>query len=265
MKTNRRESSFLDGLCPESIEELASWDQRHVKALNPRPFGAQLMIKLRRAMFVATDFSGFDAPRECCQAMSAACEHEFEVKPRFNFARASDWGDEQQRPLTLRSHKCNEGAICVFGDILDRLQPDHRDWIKSASPTKEMSLADAQMANHLVAQFASSNEITQAAATSYCAMRRQRCPVHIRPALQGMSSAQSRTLTAADDDEALVLSPRRKRQRMFVSGVPWYERLLEKFCSSADVADAIVFNVAGLVCTDYTPLGKRRGSHGGVV
>ena len=67
------------------------------------------------------------------------------------------------------------------------------------------------------------------------------------------------------ENRCLDFSPEKKRKKA-QRITPWYEKPASSlgFADSEDnkASDLIVCNIAGLVCTDYTPLGKRKGLSG---
>ena len=270
MKFGRRASSFLESHGPETMDDLATWDSTYLAALKGTKEGRVLHDNLQRSLLVATDFSGFDAPRECCRLMSEALAREWnESVPVVRFVRSCDWGNLQQQVLMLESQVYDDGGACVFGNILDRLTEDQKLWIEAASPSKEMSLEDAQAANSLIQSFMAQNrDQFSVDAESYCFMHRRKCPVHVKQVLKNMTPASSSARVAgcssAQQSAESAGEPSRRRGSAH-SYVPWYEKELQELLPSQNPGDAIVCSVSGLVCTDFTPLGKRKGASGGGV
>ena len=176
-----------------------------------------------------------------------------------------DIGQHQKQFLLLQSQVLDSSAGCVFSDLLDRLPATTRDWIQSASPTKDMPVEEAQAANALVREFVSSQEpLFTSMADAYCHMHRQRCPVFPGWALQRMASTNQASNQSVEN-RCLNFSPEKKRKQAQRS-TPWYEKPASSlgFADSEDdkASDLVVCNIAGLVCTDCTPLGVRKGMCG---
>ena len=270
MNIGRRASSLLDDRGAESQEQLNQWDQFY--ALRFQEFSLmseRLLGNLQRGLYVGTDFSGFDAPRECFRIMTCALDKEFgaQLSDHVHFVRSCDLGVLQKKCLMLQSDMFDAGGSCVFSDVLDRLNPDARDWIKTAGPTKTMSLQGAQAANQLVEQFVqrSKGQLFMGDGCSYCEMHRQRCPAFISAVLQSKkdsgeasSSASVAGVSAGSDGDGSVSVSPTKMKKQSYAGKPWHEGALNLSMGS-DEDMPVVCNISGLVCTDYTPLGKQRG------
>ena len=248
MKLGRRASSFLESDGPETIHELGAWDSRYLAALKGTKEGHILHQNLQRSLLVATDFSGFDAPRECCRVLSEALAREWnEPVPVVRFLRSCDWGK-------LQSQVFDDGAACVFGNILDRLTEDQKMWIEAASPSKAMSPAEAQAANALIESFmAQQRDLFSVDAKSYCFMHRRQCLVHVKQALKNMTSGSSSACAAGSSCDQQFLGESISRRGTVHTYVPWYEKQLQEIAPCENPGDAR---------TDYTPLGKRRGASG---
>ena len=270
MHLHRRASSFLDDQGPGSLEQLCLWDECYASRFQEMSLmGNRLMHNLKRGTFIATDFSGFDAPRECFRIMTQALSKEFRTEQPLPVycVRSCDWAPVPKKTLILQSDLLDGGSSCVFSNIMDRLQPDVRDWVQEAGPTKAMSIEEAKQANELVEQFLGQpgEVLFSADGLCYCEMHRQRCPSRLSPALQSMKDGQ----TGAAGGESMhvssssALSPPKKK-KAYAGGKPWYEKQFSDFLLDAaeDAPMPIVCNISGLVCTDYTPLGKQRGLQG---
>ena len=86
-------SSFLENQGPETVEELARWDERLVSKLQLVGLASQAMDAMSSGMLLSTDYSGFDFPKEAIRVAVAALEKaEGKCNPEINFARACDWG-----------------------------------------------------------------------------------------------------------------------------------------------------------------------------
>ena len=269
MHLHRRASSFLDDQGPASLEKLCLWDEFYASRCEEMSvMGDRIMKNLRRGVFIATDFSGFDAPRECFRIMTQALAK----KPLpVHFVRSCDWDTVPKKTLMLQSDLLDGGSSCVFSNIMDRLQPDVQEWVKEAGPTKAMSPEEARQANQLVEQFLgqAGEVLFSADGLCYCDMHRQRCPSRLWPVLQSMKDDQTGAAASSacgmsmHDSSSSSLSPPKKK-KAYAGGKPWYEKPLSEFLPGAaeEVPHPIVCNISGLVCTDYTLLGKQRGLQG---
>ena len=69
----RRDISFLEDRGPESVAELGEWNQQFAEFLHRnQPYAEKFMCNIKRGFLVSSDFSGFDAPRECFRIMAPA-------------------------------------------------------------------------------------------------------------------------------------------------------------------------------------------------
>ena len=177
MMLNRRASSFLDDSGAETAEVLGLWDIEFTKRTKGRLMCDQLLRNLGHKWVISSDFSGIDAPRECCRIIANHVVKQLgQSQAHMSFVRSCDIGQHQKQFLVLQSQVLDSGAGCVFSDLLDRLPATTRDWIRSASPTKDMPLEEAQAANALVREFVSSQDpLFTSMADAYCHMHRQRC------------------------------------------------------------------------------------------
>ena len=246
----RRDSSFMERQGPETLQDLMRWDFRYANILANSPKISQLKDNLGRGLLVATDFSGYDAPRECLRMMMSALASVLKVPLNAKVVRSCDWSKPQQQCLMLQSENMDDGGACVFQDLLDRLPEEYRDWIREAGPTKSMEITDAQQANENVELFLDQNRsaLFSPCSKSYCCQHNQSCPVHVLPAFRTQVAGQNN------------VSPPRKAKKNVAC--PWWQKklpLCEEMGVTNPKTEPIVFNVSGLVCTDYTPLGKKRG------
>ena len=265
MAFSRRASSFLDAReGPASLQELALWDIAFVKRLAMEGMAASVMDNLSRGLFVTSEFSGFDVPREATRIWTKALATELRVpEPAVWFVRSCDSGRVQKQCLMSQSDKLDGGSSCVFSDALDRLDPDVRDWVKAAGPTKDMPVQEAQEANGLVENFLAGKGagIFSTDGLCYCEMHRQRCPVHVRPVLRSAMGMGAGSQPAAAPET--FPSPSKRRRTGAVQRQPWHVKTLSELGPSEGQAQLpLSCSIAGLVCTDYTPLGRRRGHVG---
>ena len=266
MMLNRRASSFLDDSGAETAEVLGLWDTELAKRTKGRLMCDQLLRNLGQKWVITSDFSGIDAPHECCRIIANHVVKQLgQSQAHISFVRSCDIGQHQKQFLLLQSQVLDSSAGCVFSDLLDRLPATTRDWIQSASPTKDMPVEEAQAANALVREFVSSQEpLFTSMADAYCHMHRQRCPVFPGWALQRMASTNQASNQSVEN-RCLNFSPEKKRKQAQRS-TPWYEKPASSlgFADSEDdkASDLVVCNIAGLVCTDCTPLGVRKGMCG---
>ena len=262
MKLGRRASSFLDSNGPTSAEELGAWDVRYVQKVLTQQHAPTLLQNMMRGVLATSDFSGYDAPRESCRIITEALRQEvqFPVKD-VQFVRACDNGPSQKRCLKLQSSIFDSCSACVFSDFRDRLPSTYRDWVDCASPTKEMSIEDCQQANAVLETFISKHQADMfpVDATCYCEMHRRRCPVfpghvvekrHSRPEAGHVVESCAR-------DNAFSSSP--SKGKSVIPEIPWHEDV-EKY--NGEVAMPIIVSISGLVCTDWSRLGLRKGSLG---
>ena len=264
----RRDSSFLENMGPQSSDELLAWAQSYAEKLASLPCGRQLKENLSRGLLLSTDFSGLDAPRESLRCMVPALSEAFQTSfPEVVVARACDIGKPQRDCLMLQSELFHDGASCVFTDILGRLGDSEREWLQEAGPLKTMDVSEARAANQNVEQFLCSNRgrIFSASQKSYCCQHNQNCPVHALPALRERR-VRGAVQETADDGfgfaEASGLcfsSPAKRRRQSRQTVTPWWQKHMDEDLSAPE---PIACSVAGLLCTDFTPLGQRRGLKG---
>ena len=168
---------------------LSSWDKGLANKAAESGLGARWVENLRHGLCVTTEFSGFDAPRECCRIMAKAVSTALATKePVVQFVRSCDHGKIQKQCLMLQSDMLSGGSDCVFSGITDRLEPNTREWIAAAGPTKDMDPAEARQANQLIDDFlkTSGSKAFSDDGRCFCEMHRQRCPVHAMPVLKAM-------------------------------------------------------------------------------
>ena len=250
----RRDSSFMERQGPETLQELMQWDFRYANILANSRKISLLKENLSRGLLVGTDFSGYDAPRECMRVMMSALTSVLKVPlAAAKVVRSCDWSKPQQQCLMLQSENMDDGAACVFQNVLDRLPEEHRAWVREAGPDKTMEVTEAKQANENVELFLeqSWSAMFSPGSKSYCCQHNQCCPVHVLPAFRAQVEGQSN------------VSPPRKVKKN--ATCPWWQKkmpLSHEMGLTNPGSEPIVFNVSGLVCTDYTPLGKRRGLQG---
>ncbi len=195
MRLHRRQSSFLGNNGPESMEQLGRWDEFWAERFSDLPLmRGRLLENLRRPVFVATDFSGYDAPRECFRILTQTLAKTYGVPmPHVRFVRTCDNGAMQKRCLMSQSDLLDGGSSCVFSDVMDRLKPEIREWVSSAAPGKNMQVEEAQAANALVETFLQQpgDQLFALDGSCYCEMHRQRCPCHVQPVVQSMLQGAS--------------------------------------------------------------------------
>ena len=253
----RRDSSFLERRGPETIEDVTGWASNFATTLLETESASTLRENLQQGLLVTTDFSGYDAPRECLRVMLGALSTASGTQlPDAHVLRSCDFGVPQRKCLMAQSDMYDGGSSCVFCDLHDRLSEEHRNWISAASPTKGMLPQEAREANRNVANFLEQqrNTLFSLGSRSYCAQHNQMCPLHVLPAFRDLQKKQ------AKPDLAEKASPARKRRRQCC---PWWQQpgsaSLSTLCADKE---PLVLNISGLVCTDYTPLGKKKGCSG---
>ena len=253
----RRDSSFLESRGPETFEDVSGWQRNLATVLLSAKSAGTLLDNLKQGLLISTDFSGYDAPRECLRVMLGALSDAAQVElPAAFVARSCDYGNPQKRCLMLQSDMYDGGAGCVFSDLHDRLSEEHRSWIAAAGPLKGMKPEEARDANLTVENFLEQHKdlLFSLASRSYCVQHNQTCPVHVLAALREVRSQ------AEEPDLVEHAAPANKRQRQCS---PWWKKLPSGSMRLLHAEqEPIVCNFAGLVCTDYTPLGRKKGLSG---
>ena len=258
----RRASSFLEESGPQSTDALGQWDTAYVeRIMEESTYSSVLMQNMGRGWLVSSDFSGYDAPKECCRILVRALRQHVQNDTRvkdIRFVRACDMGEDQKHCLKMQSSLHDAGASCVFSNLLDRLPQMHREWISEAGPTKEMDIDEARKANQVIEQFVSRQGASMFPhhATCYCELHRQRCPAFPAAVLEKKAGQIQGASTV--QDASSCKSPPRSSTRPG-TGTPWHE---EVTCFDDNVEKPITCSIAGLVCTDWSPLGQRKGRLG---
>ena len=259
----RRDSSFLESMGPQSLDELLGWAQSYAGKLASLSCGSQMKENLCRGLLLSTDFSGLDAPRECLRCMLPALSVAFQTSfPEVVIARACDVGKPQRDCLMLQSEMFHDGASCVFTDTLGRLGHSEREWLQAAGPLKNMDVDEARAANQNVGQFLCSNRgrIFSASQKSYCCQHNQNCPVHALPALRERRRLTKEAAGCPSEAPTWCSPSPMKRRRQSTIVTPWWQKLVAE--EDPSDPEPICFSVAGLLCTDFSPLGKKRGLKG---
>ncbi|CAE7808729.1 unnamed protein product [Symbiodinium sp. CCMP2592] len=247
---------------PQSSDELLGWAQSYAGKLASLSCGSQLKENLCRGLLLSTDFSGLDAPRECLRCMLPALSEAFQTSfPEVVVARSCDVGKPQRDCLMLQSEMFHDGASCVFTDILGRLGSSEREWLEAAGPLKNMDVNEARAANQNVEQFLSSNRgrIFSASQKSYCCQHNQNCPVHALPALRERRRLAKEAADPLSEAPAVCSPSPVKKRRQSTIVTPWWQKHVTEDPSDPE---PITCSVAGLLCTDFSPLGKKRGLKG---
>lgn len=141
-----------------SFDRLESIDKVDILAQN-----------LKRGIVVSSDFSGYESPREGLRILLSAMQHKFEVDPEgVRFLRSSDIGAVQRYCLQLQNETFDNGASCIFGNILDRLSPEVRRWVEAAKPSRGGTSEQGVAANTAIHEFLQKNRGTAFAKDTNC-------------------------------------------------------------------------------------------------
>ena len=157
-------------------------------------------------------------------------------KPLLCIARGNDIGSIQQKVLLARS-QANRCLTCVFTNLCDALDPNALELIDQMLPKPDCSSSDTISAYENIEDFLFENYhwALESEKTAFCLAHKRNCPFN--PG----SVFKARQLKQADD----------------YAGVAWW--------SSANVDSylhegrlPLCFNLAGIICVDDSPMGKRR-------
>lgn len=252
---------------------------------------------LKDGCIASTDFSGYDSPREAMDILipSLASAMRSPV-PDIAFVRSSDWGKVPQAVLSDISAKLSDHAHCVFGDIDEHLDDRARSFIAEIMPPKGAGRLAFAQANKQVLDFMLKNRswVVKPSSTAPCLIHKRRC--YVFPAFVYKLSAERGGVV----DKGAALVQRYgwgKRLKTDLAAprlpAPWWqavlggdiglcggrEQLRPVGCGAVgsvlragtatfeDVDDMmrpepIFINVSGLVCVDWTPVGRRDGVGG---
>ena len=98
MMLNRRASSFLDDSGAETAEVLGLWDTELAKRTKGRLMCDQLLRNLGQKWVITSDFSGIDAPRECCRIIANHVVKQLgQSQAHISFVRSCDIGQHQKQ------------------------------------------------------------------------------------------------------------------------------------------------------------------------
>ena len=147
-------TSWHENLCfeeepgPRTTQELAEWDTHYAHKMLHNGLARALMHLGRGGLFFATDYSGYESPREGLRIQLAKlCQIMVVPSLAVHFVRSCDQGKLQQKVLLEQSKQFTDCEACVFGDIDERLDAIAKQWVDGVAPTKQMKAADAIAAN----------------------------------------------------------------------------------------------------------------------
>ena len=178
-------------------------------------------------------------------------------------ARCSDWGAVQQDVLKKQSRRLQSGLTCVFGDSAERLPSDARQWVDETAPGKDNDRLDSQAlkANQTITAFYDDNKdwLFDKNRMCYCHVHRRGCPAY--PG-QGFFTPDvfGAPMEIPSDQPSVKKRKLIRRESATTSQLtPWYKHITVE---STDKPRPLIFNVSGLVCKDYSQLGKQKGVAG---
>ena len=165
-------------------EEISHWERNLLGPL-PKDMLQRAHHTLTRGVLYCSDFSGYDAPRECLRLLT---QHLDSVWPNaleklwFKAVRSCDWGKQQQRMLMKQSAVLDQGQCCVFGDIVDRPPTFAREWLQTMKPAKGLDAAASALKNKEISHYLSQHGklLLGKKSTSFCLMHKKNCPVFPR-------------------------------------------------------------------------------------
>ena len=231
----------------QSQHELSNWD---VKLLQPLVENGVLRLahsNLSSGVIYYSDFSGYDAPRECLRLLRNVLQRVVPEQEPFplHCVRACDVGRVQQEVLVQQSENFDAGSSCVFQNLQDRLPSWVSEWIEAVAPAGTSSLEAAIKANKDILQFLldKRSDVLDADSKCYCVVHDRPCPVYPR-----LVACQEQS-TGSDSRQ------REQSVRSQNLGAAWWEDLPWK-------GKPVAMTAAGLVCTDYSLLGKQRRAGG---
>ncbi|CAE7776435.1 unnamed protein product [Symbiodinium sp. CCMP2592] len=231
----------------QSHQELSNWD---VKLLQPLLKNGALRLaqhNLSSGVIYYSDFSGYDAPRECLRVLRDVLQRMQPDQEPFPFhcVRACDVGRVQQDVLLQQSESLDANSSCVFANLQDRLPLWAAEWIHAVVPAGTSSLEAAAKANKDILEFLLENRCSILDATTKC-----HCLVHDRPC-----PVYPRLLACQEHSEGSVSEQREQSVRSQTLGAAWWE-------DPPWTRKPLAMTAAGLVCTDYSVLGKQRRGAG---
>ena len=212
--------------------ELALWPLHNARSCfrsNPETDEAmteRFLLHLERGVISVGQFSGIEMAREAMElgidGFQKITKHDI---PRDCFVHMSstEKATVQQQFLIDVSKDLDHGDSCVFGDILERLEPWVRESLMRQSPTKEMS-KDIRIKKNKSAH----RYLMKHRGSFFGRNTKSYCRIHKKHCLVGAQAAWRETLTKSG-----MLSLPRKRP--------------------------LIISYAGVPCTPWTQRGAREG------
>jgi len=242
--------TFAENRGPESLEELAAWDEFVVGRLTQFGLASHALESLQRGLLVTTDHSGMEFPQESMRIIVLALFDSFEKPPpTITHARCSDWGDIQSFTLNKQS-RLHGGHTCVFSDMSDRAGKVAREWLDEVAPTKqsqslqpaETAAVAAAAANKDIADFLGRNGewVFPSDRRCPCVLHRQMCPAYPGRVMAMAQASESSRL----ETEPVVGGPA-KRRRVGSSAPapqPWWQ---QPPLPHEDGTRPLILNIAG--------------------
>ena len=197
---------------PPSVEALFNWPTTAVAALGASEM-RRLKLLFSKELVVYSDYSGPDCYREASELAYLAacrlwsCQHD---AAKLIFARASDGAKLPRKVLSMTSEMFDESRSCVFGDLLDRLEPWARDHIFAAAPprpppgrlhagTRNTAYkAVASIAHQSIIDWCSQNRMKIFRSNVECSIHGGVCPVHPSARQPSNESGPDRRATAKE-------------------------------------------------------------------
>ena len=227
-------SQVADGSCPGpvSAEEFGQWDRVYAQLF--QPYYTRISDIMRHGVIATTDYSGYDSPRECMRILTPSIFAAMQKPvPQISFLRSCDWGRLQQKVLLHQSVVWDEGSVCLFDNIADRLSSPGVNFIADRPVQKNMPMATRADRNKeiLSALLDCRHSWNPVDAVCPCLVHKKLCPVHAGWAWQqkrerklaDIMSAKNREMGPVVDRLDNVWQDFRETLPMPPSFEPWWE------------------------------------------
>jgi hypothetical protein len=262
---------------PSTVADLASWDARLMNAATA-DMKTKFIDNVSCGVCGNTSFSGTDMIVDGVKILTRAAAAAVGLPaPPVDFVNSNDVDHCARIALVMLSQATTNSAACVLGNVDVALSASANEMVQSnLMPPRDASNAIAKehyqaMRGYLLD---SASAICSPEAGGFCLVHHMTCPVH--PGwveacrLSGLSASQVVAQMLACAGESAASAPVRLEELVVE---PWWIARLSaaqgsQNCDDNDVQHAggggraLVVNIAGIPCLDYTRLGKRKTDGG---
>jgi hypothetical protein len=160
--------------------------------------GERARTLLKHDVYMTSDFSALDAPRESMRLLLPALfKLHKQQAPACHSLRTCDHGEAPYEMLTAQAGYWDAYRTCTFVDIKGRLHPDAAGWVQELQPNVVLGPGagekeGAAAANKAIEEFLMANRAWAAPinTSSYCGVHDRECPVHAGWALSMLQAGQ---------------------------------------------------------------------------